>query len=69
MSDGIPHPSHRSTVSWSAGGLGECWSHPSGPTLSVDVENPFEPPFGRRPLRYGRAAAGPWWSIQRGFGR
>ena len=45
MSDAIPHPSHRSADSCSAGGLGECWSHPSGPTLSVDVRKPFRTTF------------------------
>jgi hypothetical protein len=45
MSDAIPHPSHRSADSCSAGGLGECWSRPSGPTLSVDVRKPFRSTF------------------------
>lgn len=40
MPDAIPHPSHRSADSWSAGGLYERWSHTSGPTLSVDVRKP-----------------------------
>jgi hypothetical protein len=45
MSDAISHPSHRSADSCSTGGLGGCWSHPSGPTLSRDVLKPFRTTF------------------------
>ena len=45
MPDAIPHSSHRSADSCSAGRPGGSWSHRSGPTLSVDVRKPFRTTF------------------------
>ena len=56
--DAIPHPSHRSTDSWSAGGLCECWPHDARPTLSTDIRKPF-----RRTLR---TSVTPTWPRSRG---
>jgi len=66
MPDAIPHPSHRSADSCSAGRPGGSSSHRSGPTLSVDVRKSSRTTFRTsvaltRPRSGGSLAVDPAW--------